>query len=217
MRIKGEKSGCFRVAHLLILMTVVFSSCAPRFKHPLPAPENLKPDHTISGQWFRKTQNDRQQLSVFPRKDGWIDIVYIYDIESKTSEDGINVLIFEGYTTSVAERKFLCFRLRKKELLTLNKDGEDWRGFLIVNYNVSKAGDLVVRHLSSDKLADLIKDGRLKGEIAENEISKDGYNDGVAVWSSSEELLNVMCQEGPDALLGNSKSDTIVFHRTKID
>lgn len=35
--------------------------------------------------------------------------------------------------------------------------------------------------------------------------------------SSSEELLNVICQEGPDTLLGDSESDTMVFHRTKID
>ena len=212
-----KHSGCLRVAHLLTLATMLSCSCAPRFKHPLPAPENLKPDRTVSGLWFRKTQNDRQQLSVFPRKDGWVDIVYIYDIESRTSADGINVLVFEGYTTSAAERKFMCFRLREKDLHALKQDWEDQRAFLIVNYSVSKSGDLTIRHLSTERVADLVNDGRLKGDVAEDEITDGAFNEGVVVLSSSEELLDVVRREGPDTLLGDSVSDTMVFHRTKTD
>ena len=99
---------------LSILLSICFSSCYPEFKNPIPPPAELKADPQILGTWVRTYKGGqseyKEQLSIFPRRSGWIDVVWIYDIDKKEPSDGINLLVLEGYNTSVNKQRFLCLR-----------------------------------------------------------------------------------------------------------
>ncbi|MHC4175096.1 MAG: hypothetical protein ACYST5_19460, partial [Planctomycetota bacterium] len=86
---------------LLLLLLISLASCYPTFKNPIPPPPELKADRQILGTWvrtFKEGQHEsKEQLSIFKRSSGWIDVVYIYHIDSEVSADGINLLVLEGY------------------------------------------------------------------------------------------------------------------------
>ena len=215
---KANKRLFIKLIFLLSLSfsTVIITSCYPEFMHPIPPPKQLNPDSKILGLWFRTTENDKQQLSIFPRKNGWVDIVYVYDINSKTSEDGINILVFEGYTTFVEEKKFLCFRPRSKDYNKLYNKVREKFSFIIVNYYVSDEGNLIVKHLSTDKIINLVNNGQLKGQVYKKNPNEGRFNDSVKVESSSDDLLKVICKKGTCAFLDESEQDTMLFSRDQI-
>ena len=67
---------------MLPLLTLIsLSSCYPEFKNPIPPPSELKADSQILGTWTRTFKVDqyeyKEQLSIFPRNSGWIDVVWI--------------------------------------------------------------------------------------------------------------------------------------------
>ena len=175
----------------LCIGTIFLTSCTPEFRNPLPAPKNLMPDEEILGTWYSTpTAEDEAQVSVLPRKSGWIDVVWIYDINSHTSTDGINMLVFEGYTTSVKQHKFLCLRLRKKDLHG-DKEQHDNMGYLVVHYEITQEGILLTSPLSKKSVKRLIQAGELKGTIR-----KQKHTEVITVTSSSKELVDVIARQG---------------------
>lgn len=200
---------------ILLFLPVLVTSCYPLFKHPITAPEKLKPDKNILGVWCRKVAEGGEQLSVFPRKDGWVEIVYVYGINSKFYKDGINLLVFEGYSTSVKENKFLCIRPRKKDLLAMGRKSDtlDQVGFYIVNYNLSKKGDLIVKHFSMEKLENLINSGELSGRVSKTDLVEGRLTDGVEVTASSEDLVRVISDKGFKAFVEETGQGMTFFSR----
>lgn len=199
----------------LSLLLVLAPSCYPVFKHPIPAPEKLKPDSKILGVWFRTVATGGEQVSVFPRDNGWIDVVYIYGIKSKFYRDGINLLVFEGYSTSVKEHKFLCLRPRKKDLLAMGKKGDkiDEANFFIVNYDLSRKGNLIVKHFPTEKIGNLINSGELSGRVSKKDLDEGRLTDEVLVTASSEELVTVISEKGIGAFVEETVQGMMVFSR----
>ena len=197
---------------LSLLLLICLASCYPEFKNPIPPPAELKADPQILGTWVRTTDESgsKEQLCIFQRKSGWIDVVLIGEIDSKESEDGIDVGTFEGYSTSVNKQKFLCLRFRKKDYSHNNPEEFGEPPFYIVNYETTGDSKLVIKHFSLEKVEELIKAGKLKGEI-----TKGQHVDHVTVTSSSDELIEVISKEGAGAFIGQGKDDIEVFSRIK--
>jgi hypothetical protein len=191
-------------------------SCQPEFVNPLPLPAEPKVDIQITGFWWRTTEGDDQQLLVYPRKDGWVDIIYVYDINSKLSADGVSVLIFEGYTTSLGDQKYMCFRLRKKDIGVQTRGAAPEKlNFLMVNYKLSNNGDLVVNTFSSEEVKKLINQDKLSGQIFERDLANGQLDTSVVVTSSSTELAKVLSEEGVQRFIGQGKYDTMTFTKNK--
>jgi hypothetical protein len=189
---------------------ICLTSCYPEFKNPIPPPPELRADSQILGTWITTTESDsKEQLSIFQRSSGWIDVVYINDIDSKESKDGINVVVFEGYNTSVDKQKFLCLRLRKRDFSESDRQAEEFH-FYIVNYETQKNAKLIMKHFSIKKVKELIEKGKLKGDVV-----KGRYVDKVTVTSSSDDLIEAISREGVGAFIEQDEDDILVFSRSK--
>lgn len=221
---------------LSLVLFVALGSCCPIFKNPIPPPPELKADHQILGTWVRTAKvgqyESKEQLSIFQRSSGWIDVVYIYDIDSEGSEDGINLLVFEGYTTSVNKQKFLCLHFREKDFnwahqKDYSRSDKEFGGqpfivyWIIVNYETPSNDELIIKHFSIPKVEELIKKGKLKRELVKDDILKGQPLDKVLVTSSSDELVDVISREGAGAFIWQDANDTfrdiyiLVFSRIK--
>jgi len=211
---------------LCLLLIISLASCFPEFKNPIPPPPKLKADHQILGTWTRayKVHQSvyKEQLSIFRRSSGWIDVVWIYNIDKKESEDGINLLVLEGYSTSVNKQRFLCLRVRKRDFNWAGQRNhsrsdkevgerpftKDW---IMVNYEIPSKDELIIKHFSTQKVKELIKEGKLKGEVVKEEMFKEqGQSlDKVTVTSSSDELVEVISKEGAGAFIWQDTDDDL--------
>jgi len=221
---------------LSLLLLIYLASCYPEFKNPIPPPAELKADHQILGTWLRTYKGDqseyKEQLSIFPRRSGWIDVVWIYDIDKKEPSDGINLLVLEGYSSSVNKQRFLCLRVRKRDFNWAGQRNQSWsdkeagerpftKEWIIVNYEAPNNDELVIKPFSTQKVEELIEKGKLKGEVVKEEVFKEPSLDKVLVTSSSDELVEVISREGAGAFIWDDPNDTfrfmniLVFSRSK--
>ena len=200
---------------LSLLLLICLASCFPEFKNPIPPPAELKADHQILGTWVgTKYSGSKEQLLIFQRSSGWIDLVFIFNIDRKAAKDGIDVNIFEGYSTFINKQKFLCLRLREKDWKDRDKEVGEFL-FYIFNYETPSNDELIIKLFSIQKVKELIKEGKLKGEVVEKEVFKGGHFDEVTVTSSSDELIEVISREGVGAFIEQDPNDFIVFSRSK--
>jgi hypothetical protein len=234
---KFRSTLCFFLCLLLLISLV---SCYPEFKNPIPPPPELKAEPQILGTWVRTYKADefeyKEQLSIFPRRSGWIDVVWIYDIDKKEPSDGINVLVLEGYCTSVNKQQFLCLRFREKDsnwswAHQKNHNSSDKETveepftahWFIVNYEAPNNNELVIKPFSSRRVEELIEKGKLKGYVKKAELfgKPEPFLDEVTVTSSSDELVEVISQQGAKAFIWDDPNDTLrsmnilVFSRGK--
>jgi len=233
---------------LPLLLLISLTSCSPRFKNPIPPPPELKADSQILGTWTRTFKVDqyeyKEQLSIFPRNSGWIDVVWIYDIDRGPSTDGINLLVLEGYSTSVNKQRFLCLRFRKKDFSWILRDKDYSRSdnevgasnfvvnWIIVNYETLNNGELVIKPFSTQRVEELIKKGKLKGEVVKDDVFKgqifeDALFNGqrfedvlkeqglspniITVTSSADELIDLISREDVGAFIGQDANDTFRY------
>ncbi|MHC4172832.1 MAG: hypothetical protein ACYST5_07820, partial [Planctomycetota bacterium] len=141
-------------------------------------------------------------------------------IDSEVSADGINLLVLEGYSTFVNKQQFLCLRGRKKDYNHSDKEvGESH--FYIINYETPSRDELIIKHFSTQKAEELIKEGKLKGEVVKEDMSKGQPVDKVSVTSSSDELIEAISREGVGAFIWQDPNDVLrdiyilVFSRIK--
>ena len=212
---------------LSLLLLICLVSCYPEFMNPIAPPAELKADPQILGTWVRTYKADdseyKEQLSVFPRSNGWIDVVWIYDIDKKESTDGVNLLILEGYNTSVNRQRFLCLRIRKRDFNWTGQKNPKWtekgeelcftKDWFIANYEAPTKDKLVIKPFSTQIVEDLIEKGKLKGEIKKEGLLRmqEPSLDEVTVTSSSDELVKVISQQGTGALIWDDPNDTLRF------
>jgi hypothetical protein len=200
---------------LALFLLICISSCYPEFKNPIPPPSELKADPHILGTWVRPTESgSKQELLIFPRSSGWIDVVLISDIDAKEAKSGINVVVLEGYNTSVNKYKFLCLRLREKDWEGRDRAVGDFY-FLIATYETRNTGELVVRPFSQERVKELIEEGRLKGKVIKRGRSSVVDFGDIIVTSSSDELVELISREGIPAFTGENEEDTLVFSRSR--
>lgn len=72
----------------------LLASCVPEFEHPLPEPEELKADTRILGSGKMKAENDEVYAHVYPRKTGWLDIIYV-SRDKGNEKDEESDMVFE--------------------------------------------------------------------------------------------------------------------------
>ncbi|NOR67154.1 MAG: hypothetical protein GQ528_07345 [Woeseiaceae bacterium] len=198
---------------LCLLLSISLGSCYPEFKNPIPPPPELKADRQILGTWVgAEYSGSKEQLSIFERSSGWIDVVYINDIDSKESQKGINVIVFEGYSTSVNEQKFLCLRFRERDFDDSHEEVGKFL-FYILNYETPSNDELIIKHFSLQKVKELIKEGKLKGDVVKR---RGRYFDEITVTSSSDELIEAISKEGVEAFIEQDEDDILVFSRGTI-
>ena len=92
-------------------------------------------------------------------------------------------------------------------------DTLDQVGFYIVNYNLSKKGDLIVKHFSMEKLENLINSGELSGRVSKTDLVEGRLTDGVEVTASSEDLVKAISEKGIKNFIEETKQTVMVFSR----
>ncbi len=149
-------------------------SCVPDFKNPLPRPKDSRPDERILGTWISPDEvKNKAQVSFFARKTGLMDIVDIYDIDGISSKDGVNVSIYEGYTTSVNQDKFVCFRARRKDMRGQEKKKQEFN-YWIAYYEISEKDILSIHLFDLNAVRALVENKKLKGEIIKGKTFDQG-------------------------------------------
>lgn len=195
-----------RFLYLFLFLSICLTSCYPFFKNPLPAPADLKIDFQLSGAWILTTQSGhKQEMFVFPRSTGWFDMLYVSNIDGEDSSNGIEVSVMEGYCTSINEDKFLCLRMRKRDINGPNE--KKFLPFMIINYEISKSDELNFKLFSGEKVDKLIHEGILKTETIREEMPLWITYDSNIVSSSSDELKEVIAKEGVKAFLATSSDE----------
>jgi hypothetical protein len=203
------------VLYIFFLGLFLLGSCYPEFRNPIPPPSELKADNKLTGTWKRTTESGtREHLCVFERQSGWLDVVYIYDINSKYSSDGINVLIFEGYNTNVNENKFLCLRYRQKDHPDQNVYDINYTYF-VANYKTTKNGILIIRPFWSEAVQTLVEKGKLAGEIKKADLINGQPYDRVIITESSNSLGNFINTYGIKEFLGEGEYALMTFSRLR--
>lgn len=223
---------------LSLLLFISLASCYPEFKNPIPPPPELKADPQILGTWVRMYKVDqseyKEQLSIFSRSNGWIDAVWIYDIDKKESTDGVSLLVFEGYSVSVNKQRFLCLRVRKRDFNWTGQKNPSWtdeeaeglrftKNWIIANYEAPTNDELVIKPFSSRRIEEFIEKGKLKGEVKKKGLLRmqEPSLDEITVASCSNELVEVISQQGAGAFIWDDPNDTfrymniLVFSRIK--
>lgn len=163
---------------ILTLSISLFCACLPEFVEPLPKEGNSY-DNQIAGLWQRTIDTDTQQLQVFPRKDGWLDFVFISGIDQKDSNAGIEVMLFAGYTKNLNDNSFICFQI-PQALMPEDSNDPTW---YLASYKYPAPDKLQIRMFSMEKINVLIDQGKLKGDIT---------SDQTIVTSSSADLENLL-------------------------
>ena len=192
---------------LSLLLFISLASCYPEFKNPITPPLELKADPQILGTWVRMYKVDqseyKEQLSIFSRSNGWIDAVWIYDIDKKESTDGVSLLVLEGYSVSVNKQRFLCLRVRKRDFNWTGQKNPSWtdeeagglrftKNWIIANYETPNNDELVIKPFSTQRVEELIEKGKLKAEVVKEDFFKLQFFDQVLVTSSSDELIEAI-------------------------
>jgi len=226
-------------------MAVSLASCCPVFENPLPVSPEPKADGQLLGTWFRTSKAGEEpsgeQVSVFRRSSGWIDVVYLSWADGEEAEGGVGVLLLDGYCTIVNGRKFLCLRFQKNHFALsqqaeTGQDAKDAKSELLLRYwfimDYAFRGDneLVVRSFSREKIRGLIEQGKLKGQTGRTVVASRPPTEGepaqstkeaglslgdVVVTSSSDELVQAIFKEGVEAFVdeGEGEEGTMVFSR----
>jgi hypothetical protein len=190
---------------LLLAGLLIVTACVPEFENPLPAPQLMKADPTLLGTW--KIDSDEAgeitQVSFFGRKSGWMDIVFV---DGSSRYDGVDVLIFEAYTTNIKKDTFICLRPRKQER---QEETHGESNYLLAHYLLSKEGILSINLFDQAAVESMIEEGLLKGEYKE----ENGRTDLVKVVSSSDEIASAIVKKGVESFI--SKEDTVKFRKLK--
>lgn len=171
----------------------------PEFKNPLPT-EDLTVDEAILGVWHLQDTDEEIQLIVYPRKSGWVDLVWIFNINSDSCEDGVTVVVFEGFSAEINQQKFFCLRQRKKDF----SEGLESK-FVIYHYEVTEEGTILTRPLSRTAVKRMVKEGTLKGTTA--------TGSSIDVTSSSHELADVIVKKGVTQLLDKDDDSGYLWGR----
>ena len=179
---------------MLSIASAVFlcamSACVPEFENPLVPDKNLMPDTQLTGTWMAEKDGERYWAYVYPRKDGWVDIILAELRNEKEGPQSIDIDMYEGYSASVGGARFLVVRERS----THPQERED--KLTMVHYSVSPGGILSIRMLDDSKIKAAIDKGLLNGDT-----KQEGYVNGSLVTSSAEELAAFISVHGINSIL----------------
>ncbi len=185
------------------LFSALASSCIPVFQNPLPGPS---PDERIVGEWVSTNETGEVSLVYFfQRRNGWLDVVCVNNINSEAETNGVSVQVFEGYVSSVAERRFLCVKKRPADKSSAAADAAQAEWFLMV-VDFPQGSLLRLTLLANDKIGELIEKGKLDGKV-----EKGKFVTTARVSMSGEALADAIRNEGLDAFV--NEEATVVLRR----
>jgi hypothetical protein len=206
MKDEARMKRCKGLGVLLVCLLTLSAGCIPEFSNPLPGSEA---DSRLLGAWSGREENgSRNELLFFSRPLDWMDVLFLTDVGSESSSNGLDSAVYEGYATSVKNEKFLCLRLRGKDVAD-KRDRPTELNYMIVHYRVVSNDCLEVRMLSEDKFADLVNTGLLAGVVGTNLSSG-----GVTITASGETLKSVLAKL-PLSEYVNVSEDPMRFSRWK--
>jgi hypothetical protein len=191
--------------HLIaISLLLLLTSCLPTFENGLPPNPNSLNDSRLPGMWINKENGVLKEQLVFnQRSDNWLNIIYIYDIPKSEDNGCLSVLGFEGYTTTVDNQPYICFRYPKTEKPSDNP-------FMIAKYNV-KDRSLVLNLLSYDRVKELILSNKLKGKVEKEDILN-GKPESVLVTADSSKIKMIVSTD--KEIFGKKPYETMSFTRS---
>lgn len=201
------KNSRLRFSAVLVLTAAVLSSCLPDIDNP-PPPGTPAVDPKLIGNWggTDKAGNGEYQLSVFPRASGWADLVYVSKINSAADKNA-DIAVYEGYTTTVKDEHYLCFRDRPSEPSGDTTRGPAWH---MAHYELAPAGTLAIQIFTDDSLAKLISSAGLKGTVKDDGSSKE-----VHVTATVKELTEMISRKGWRAFVSDENDAALKFTRAR--
>ncbi len=175
------------------------ASCVPEFENPLPPSEGLAPDEQLVGTWVPSDDPEGgDRMVVLPRSSGWVDVLLISDVGC----DGVNLAVFEGYSSLVGGDRFLCLRERGVES---HDDATRERGlrYVLAHYRFSDEGELAVALFSYEKVQALIASGDLSAEDLPR-----GSETREVVTSSADALASLILRRRTEAFIDSTDLET---------
>lgn len=178
------------VRSTLLVPVLLALSCVPEFENGLPRQDGAGADPELLGRWSAKGDGEEDEALFYPRPNGWYDILFIAKINSASETNGLDVSIYEGYSASVGDEKFLCIRGRRKDFADHSEPPESYR-FLLAHYRIGSNDELRVNFFSSAKVEELVKSGALQGEVKTNQ-----FTDDVIVTAPSDAVAAAIAEKG---------------------
>ena len=162
------------------------TGCIPEFVNPLPFNKEESIDDRLLHRWANREDNgDENNAIFFKRADGWYDIVFLSNANSPTSSNGLDSVIYEGYSSTIGSNRFLSFRGREKDIRN-STEKLDRNNFSLASYVLTNDRfDLYL--FSESKIHELIDGGVVKGETRTN-----GSSTYIMATASPEELRTLL-------------------------
>lgn len=190
---RGENH--WRLLPLAAAVGILAASCVPEFENPLPPSSELAPDSLLVGTWLSPDDpKGGDRMMVLPRSSGWVDILLVSDVGS----DGVDLTVFEGYSSVVGDDKFLCLRERGVES---SDDVTRERGlrYVLTYYSVSDRGELALAPFSYEKVQALITSGDLDAQERPR-----GTETRQVVTTTAEALASLILRKGTQAFIDST-------------
>ena len=196
--------GKMLILGVFITILLFLSSCYPVFMNPLPYRSGDSIDKALLGNWvIYKEDVLKDQLCITPRKDGWMNIIYIYDIDRKCKEI-LNLISFEGYVSKISDKNYLNMKVQISE--------QEY-GYIIAEYSFDDSDTVFFKFPSLGKIEALIKSKKLKGEVSTEEVLSGKYGRSVIVKSEPNDIINVFSGLSENEIFENKQDLNFRFTR----
>jgi len=205
---KERKNRVSRYARIGLLaigcgLVLLITSCVAEFLNPIPPAKNLKPDSFLLGEWEMTDGKSMMRMYIYPRQSGWIDIICI----ETNGTDKIRLDVYEGYTATIKQERFLCLREREPHVYK-KEDKENRSGYFIGRYKITEQGLFSFSLFDVEKIRAMVLDGELKGIITSG--------GKVTVTSKANELISLISKKGIDPFINSADpGGTFTFSRPK--
>ncbi|HEX6187328.1 MAG TPA: hypothetical protein VFZ40_04555 [Pyrinomonadaceae bacterium] len=132
-----------------VLVSIVLSGCVVVFTNPLPVSQPLGLDKRLLGRWAGKDEQGNDYSIRFETRANGNTVVSLPDV-------GYRNPLFRVVTTEISTVNYLILRL---------DDPSDDKTYMVGSYSIG--GDsLTICLLNEDRIRAAIKQGRLKGKLA---------------------------------------------------
>lgn len=152
----------------LVSIVLLLSACIPESKHPLPLPVDGKGDDRLIGRWIPAEEGEEGYADVAAAGGGRYQVKMIsYD------EDGPND------NPDITEIEILTTRIGDQWFMTVvgidepDEGGPDEPLYMIVRYDITAQGDLLIRTMNLEALAEDVNAGLVAGEVKSSELWED--------------------------------------------
>jgi len=150
----------------------LLSSCMTLSENPLSPAETARPDSRLAGTWVGKNEDAPDDVFRFTQgKGAWMRLTITHPDKKEKLES------YDLFPSIIGKRTFLNVRTSGKD-----ERGRTVKGYYIVRYSISSSHVLTMWPLSSDAMADAVREGKLKGIVhRNNDILDDSPHSDVDV------------------------------------